>query len=541
MAELTIDQERAATEDLLSLPITAVTCLEDRAQVERSGVVEVAAGVRRLRIGPVTPLAVDRSLRAEAIDVSGVGDVGVTVVDARVVRAAVPAPPRPGEDASKLRTLVHDLKRDEDDLLMRQSRTRSALDVVRQARDELHRALGEFAGIEGDAPAVRFDTVDWAGRLAAVDAAEDQRHDELFRINEELSRVAARRRDAEAALGATEENPAELRAVVEVVVEAERAGPVELRVAHLVPCALWRPAYRATLAADGTALTLESDAVVWQRTGEDWTDVRLSLSTARPTLAARPPSLVEDELRLRDKSDEEKRTVEVDLREEEISKVGTVASSAADLPGVDDGGEVRVLAAPTPATVPSDGRAHRVHLTSFTAGSRTELAATPELSPLVTRVAHAPNEAGHVLLAGPVDLVRASGFVGRGQLKFTGQGEELRLSFGSEDTFRIVRHTSEEKTTKAVTGRTTTTRTVRVFVSHLSGDGEPVAVVLRERIPVSEVSAVEVALKTDACSPPPASVDAEGIVRYDLTLAPGERRAVTLVYELSASGKVAGL
>ena len=55
-----------------------------------------------------------------------------------------------------------------------------------------------------------------------------------------------------------------------------------------MPCALWRPAYRATLAADRDSVPLETDAFVWQDTGEDWDGVRLSLSTARPTLAAAP-------------------------------------------------------------------------------------------------------------------------------------------------------------------------------------------------------------------------------------------------------------
>jgi hypothetical protein len=137
--------------------------------------------------------------------------------------------------------------------------------------------------------------------------------------------------------------------------------------------------------------------------------------------------------------------------------------------------------------------------------------------------------------------------VGRGKLKFSGKGEEVRLPFGSEDTFRVVRHVSEQRDTKALTGRTTTTRTVRVFVSHLAGAGgpaaagEPVPVVLRERVPVSEVSAVEVSVREDACVPAPGKADAEGIVRYDLLLAPGERREIVLVYELSASGKVQGL
>ncbi|MCF2529518.1 DUF4139 domain-containing protein [Yinghuangia soli] len=536
------ERGEAAEKAPLALPITSVTCLEDRAQVERSGTVEVAAGVQRLRIGPVTALAVDRSLRADAVDVSGVGDLGVTVVDARVVRAAVVAPPTPAEDASKLRTLVFDLEQELGELARRRQRADAAFAVVRQAREELLRALGEFAGIEGDSSAVRFDTVDWAGRLEAVDAAAEERHEELYRIDREQERATARLSEARAALAASEEPPEGLSAVIEVVVEAQKPGPVQLTVVHLVPCALWRPAYRAVLAADGASLTLAADAMVWQRTGEDWTGVRLALSTARPTLAAAPPSLVDDELALRDKSDEEKKTVEVDIREEEIGKVGAVADNAADLPGVDDGGEVRVLAAPTPVTVPSDGRPHRVHLTSFTAAARTENAATPELSPLVTKVVHVPNEAGHVLLAGPVDLVRSSGFVGRGRLKFAGQGEEVRLPFGSEDTFRVVRHTSERKSTKALTGRSVTVRTVKVFVSHLAGEGPAVPVVLRERIPVSEVSAVEVRLRPEECDPAPAAgADAEGIVRYELTLAPGERREITLVYELSASGKVQGM
>ncbi len=44
-------------------------------------------------------------------------------------------------------------------------------------------------------------------------------------------------------------------------------GKVAVRLSYLVPCAVWRPAYRASLGAD--SVRLESEAVVWQRTGED--------------------------------------------------------------------------------------------------------------------------------------------------------------------------------------------------------------------------------------------------------------------------------
>lgn len=153
------------------------------------------------------------------------------------------------------------------------------------------------------------------------------------------------------------------------------------------------------------------------------------------------------------------------------------------------------------------------------------------------------NLSGHALLAGPVDLVRGSGFSGRGTLDFTAPGAPCELAFGSSDDYRVVRHAEETRDTAGITQRTVVTRTVRLHLSRFSAPGEhdERSVVLRERIPVSEVSAVEIRLHNNACSPVPDMVDAEGIVRWDVTLPPGGRRTVTLVYELSASAKVTGL
>ncbi|SDO19793.1 mucoidy inhibitor MuiA family protein [Actinacidiphila guanduensis] len=554
-----------AAEDALRLPITAVTCLEDRAQVERSGTVHLAAGVSRLRIGPVTPLAVDRSLRAEftadpqagqggspseegpiSAGTAGVRAAAPRVLDTRVVRVHTPPPPgEPGRDASVLRREVHALERESQEVRQLQERLESALAVVEQARADVHRDIVQGAGA-GDADPER-----WADRLDRVEQEAEARIGELHRQRRRLHDVEQELAEARAALAATENEPPLLTAHLEVVVEAGSAGAAHLKVAHLVPCAVWRPAYRATLAEDRGTVRVETDAFVWQRTGEDWDGVRLSLSTARPTLAASPPRLTEDVLTLRDRSAEERRTVEVDLREEEIATVGAESAPAATgtgaLPGLADGGAVRVLAAPRPVAVPGDGRPHRVHLSAFTAACRAEWSSAPELSPLVVTTARFTNEAGHVLLAGPVDLLRGSGFRGRGELPFAGVGEEVRLAFGSEDDFRVVRHVEERRDTAglaAINQRTVITREVRLFVSRLDAGPQAAGereVVVRERIPVSEVSAVEVRLLPGACAPDPGAPDAEGIVRYDLRLAPGERREITLAYEITAAASVTGL
>ncbi|MFF2354708.1 DUF4139 domain-containing protein [Kitasatospora sp. NPDC058115] len=508
------------------LPVTAVTCLEDRAQVERTATAELTAGVQRLRLGPLTALAVDHTLRAES------DTPGVRVLDARITRVWTPrAPLPPGPEDSELRHRLHALderRRAEDQLA---DRLEARLALLAQLAADLLREVGEGAGV-GEVERTR-----WHRELNRVDAERERAAEDLRAARHRLRALEKERGAALTAVEQAEEEPAELLAHLDLTVEAREAGPARLTVSHLVPCALWRPSYRATL-AEGV-LRLDSEAVVWQRTGEAWTGARLAFSTARSALATEPPALAEDVLTLRERTSGERRTVEVELREETISELRPDGV----LPGVDDGGEVRVLTAPAPATVPSDGRAHRVPLGSFEATAHSEYACAPELSPLVTQVVRFRSTAGHPLLAGPVELVRGSGFTGRGRLPFTAPGADAELSFGSSDGYRVVRETDERRSTAGLGQRSVTTRTVRLHLSRFSGPEErdEQVVAVRERVPVSEVSAVEVRLRKEECSPAPDAFDAEGVVRWDVPLGPGARRTLTLVYEVSASGKVAGL
>ncbi|MFJ7949236.1 mucoidy inhibitor MuiA family protein [Streptomyces sp. NPDC096354] len=513
----------------IALPVTAVTCLEDRAHIERDVVLDLEAGVQRLRLGPVSALAVDRTLHAELT-----ADHPATVLDARIVRSWTPRGPQPAtDDDSALRHRVHTLEEERLALGQRRDRLQARLDLLGRLAADLLREIGEGAG-SGETERSR-----WTTELDRVDAERDAHGKQLRTVETRLAALGVELGEAQRAMQLSEDEPAELVGHVELTVETATAGPVGLRLSHLTPCALWRPAYRAVL--DGDSLTLETDAMVWQRTGEDWSDVRLTLSTARSALATDPPRLSEDRLTLKDRSAAERRTVDVELREEEIGALGP--APVLGLPGLDDGGEARVLRSPAPVSVPGDGRAHRVPLSAFTTAARSEYACSPELSPLVTQVVRFDNLSGHALLAGPVDLVRGSGFSGRGTLDFTAPGAPVELAFGSCDDYRVVRHTEESRDSAAITQRTVVTRTVRLHLSRFSAPGEygERMVVLRERIPVSEVSAVEIRLHKDWCSPAPDVVDAEGIARWDVALPPGGRRTVTLVYELSASAKVTGL
>ncbi len=499
-----------------------VIVMEDRAQVERRGTLSLAGGISTVELPGFPLVAVDRSLSVEA--------TGATVHEARLVRrwkqkekGGLPA------DASDLRKRVQtliDTQYTHDSDVYRLTTRREALNVARQT---LLQSMGQRVGY-GEA-----DVAAWQTQLEAL-SAQQRENDEAVRAAQ--SAVESVKRELHAtrqALVLAEERVEDLECFLSLTLEGQ--GDVAVRVSYLVPCAVWRPAYRATLS--GEQVLFESEAVVWQRTGEAWNDVQLEFSTARPTLGTTPPTLVDDWLSLRPKTSIEKRVVDVTVREEVIQTAGEVSTTVPELPGLDDGGEARLITAPGRSTVPSDGQPHRVPLGRFEAKATLELVCPPEFSPLAFTVARFPNAGSSVLLAGPVDLIRSAGFVGRSQVSFTAPQETLKLSFGSEDGVRVTRVVDEKVDEARLTGRKTTKKVVTLHVSNASR--EPRRLNLEERLFVSEVKEVEVQVLQKECDPAPNAVSKDGIARMEIALAPNATKTVKFVWEVSAASKVAGL
>lgn len=67
----------------------------------------------------------------------------------------------------------------------------------------------------------------------------------------------------------------------------EGSGPREVRLDYVVPAPIWKTAYRLILDAEGTA-RLQAWAIIENASGDDWSDVELTLSSGAPvTLAQR--------------------------------------------------------------------------------------------------------------------------------------------------------------------------------------------------------------------------------------------------------------
>lgn len=514
-----------------------VTLFEDRAEVTRSATVTVAAGAGWVAIAGVSPYVDERSVQARVLAPAEAAPK-VRVLSARVsFRAHV-------ERA---------LGREEIDALEKEAR------LAERRLAEANLALDRAARAEWRAKSM---TVKWLDGVSAVPRGAREAEalaswrEALTSIGqsgaEALAAAAAAREAKQAATDELERTRARLaegsvekpryEALIEVQLEGEAETEAAIEVTYRVPNALWRPEHVVRLAApvEGNAartapLEVVTMATVWQRTGEAWDDVEARFSTARPAKVATPPQLTDDTLTARRKTDAERSRVEVDMREQAVMVAGLDRGARAvdEMPGVDDGGEPVLLAPRAKVSIASDGRPFRVEVQRVTVDATIERVLFPEVAPVAHVRATATLAKGGPLLAGPVRIARGKSLTGRAKIGFIGKGEPFEVGLGTDDGVRVRRTQTEKRDTTAVIGTQKIRREVKVFLSNLGSERKKVLVT--ERIPVSEIEDVEIALT----EPGGFKLEAkDGFLKREVDLGPNATETLELGYEIKAGSKV---
>ena len=510
----------------LVLPIVQVTVLEDRAHIVREGVVRVPAGASVHRIERVAPVLSDKTLVARV-------EGAAQLVDVRAEREVLHRSPAecdedgPDADWATLRDAERDARRTVEATDHAIGAIDADLSALHQIRDRLLREVAE------DVALGRHEAERWDQELALI------RTKGLALLAERAEHVAARELrqrsldDIKKRRAAAMQRDTKRIARLYLQLAADDAGEVRVRVEYLVPGACWRPHHTAALRGD--ALDFRSDGCVWQCTGEDWEDVALRFSTERPSLGAEPPTLAEDVLRTRRRAEQ----VEVEVREQVVENTGLgSASTASEMPGIDDGGEALALEAEGRVTVRSDGRPHRFPMMRFASPARVEHVLIGERTTAVLLRSEHTHRGDHPILAGPVDLLRDSGFVGRSTLLYVAPKERFELGWGPEPTLRVHREvTHHEEKARMLSSWRETKHSVRIRISNLGP--APFSIQVTERIPVSEVEKVEVALDRDGTRPL-TSPDGDGIVRLPLEVPAFHRAEATVAWTVRRHDSVVG-
>ncbi len=522
----------------LKAPVVEVTVLEDRAHVVRRGTVDLHGGMTRLRVQAVAPVLADKTLCASVVQV-GQKSADVSrerINDVRVKRSRLVL----GEDKpEQRRTLEAELEQQ----LRALEQLRARHELLRSQQTSLDGVADvTVTDIGVDVSYGQSAAESWEQALAQISGQEEavrrQRLALEFDIAEQeqlISRLRAR-------MSATAQVSDTAAAEVIVEVWAAAAGHYSVQVDYIVPGACWRPYHRAQLVelvqGQEPVLHFASEGCVWQSTGEDWTDVQFIFSTERPSLGMEPPQLATEVLHAQRKSE----VLVVEVREQEVQTTGLGVAPkqrSAELPGIDDGGEALKLRSTTKASVPGDGRPHRVPLMAFTSPTSIESVLMPELAEAVILKSSHVNRSQLPILAGPVDLVRAGGFVGRSSLLFIAPGENFAIGWGPDGALRVQRSVELTKEDRGVMSSwTSQAHVVKVKISNLGAQERTVHVT--ERVPVSEIEKLRIEVDAGATSDKQ-KPDQNGFVRWRLELPAFGRKTVELRYVVRKHGDVVGI
>ena len=510
--------------------IQAVTVNPDGASVTRRVKAKTSGRKGKVVFQGLTAGLDEASLRAKvaggAIRVSGIASEWEGNTEA------------PREAVKKLETQIRES----------QARIQSENDAI-QAISVRHAVLEQYRmhskeAIANQASEAGPATARWKAAVAFVTKEQEA-------ISAEIRERQERVRKEQEALNALQSELARLQAPsdrltrrVEVELESDAASAEgELALEYTVRDARWYPAYDVRAAEDGTKLTFTYYGTVVQGTGEDWKDVDLTLSTAKPTESAQVPTLTTVRLSGHKR---EKRPVTIvsygqEAKKERADGVGRATAGGEGRAEIDDRGLAVTFGIKGKESLPADRRPHKVEVTTVALDAALGYEAIPKVSPWVFLKAAAKNSTPFPILAGPVDVFRSSGYVGTGNLDYIAPGEEFAVSLGVDEELKVRRVIDErvDRAPKLFNSTRTIAYGYTIEVSNFKTAAQTITVV--ENIPVSQRKEIKVSVREGTTKPDEKNDD--GFLRWKVDLKPGEQKTVMFGYLVEApeSFQIGGL
>ncbi len=513
--------------------IVTATVFPDRAEVVRVMEVSLTEGQGTIVVGDLPANLISESVRVRG---QGVGVVLIGSVETRRVFAEDVV----GEEERRLGGKIESL-RDEirvlDDGI---AATRIKLDFIKALGHEIPKTVNEEIG-RGD-----IDPKSWSEAWSTVGQGADEALEEIRAADLAKRNIGRKIEQLQRQLAQVQTGR---KASIEVHVNVEAPAPTKARLwlSYQLPGASWRPLYESRLDSQARVVRLTQIGEVSQRTGEDWTGVALTLSTARPgagvvmpdlqtwfidLLAQRPPIVREMTLQ---KSRVEA-TVETDYQNQLAAAPADqprerAVARKANLVAAEFSAAYRI---PGSVNVSADNSAHKFTIDEREIEARLAVRIVPKVTPRAYLYGEMILAGEEALLPGPVAVFRDDAFSGSSRISMVRPGEMIELSFGIDDKFRIEHRMVEgERSEEGLINKQQ--RHERRFVTKIvSHHAKPIEATLMERLPVPLDERIEVETPPDSTPATETHLDGrKGVLAWTYTYAPNEEREIRFAYAVN--------
>jgi len=327
-----------------------------------------------------------------------------------------------------------------------------------------------------------------------------------------------------------------------ILVDVQAQGPktVSLSVSYLVRGASWQPLYDARADFEKTKVELVSYGIIKQVTGEDWQDVEISLSTAKPSIGGNMPYVAPWVLRpyqprvLKMKNAGSGFARQRAAFEEEKADLMDLAAPSVPYAQAEEKGIAVVYKLPNKASIKSDGSEQKLPVSSQILNADFKYSAYPRavlMAYLGSRVTNGPNLQ---LLGGRVNIFLSGDFVGTSTIENIGPGEEFDLYLGADENVKVKREQIEKKVDETIIGNIPSPNKKTTFTYKLKAENyknKKIYLKLFETMPVSEDDRIKA--KIVNVSPEPKEKDwkdRKGVWLWELELNPKEKKEITYTF-----------
>lgn len=514
-----------------SIPITDVVLYPGSATVERAA--HVSAGMTQLEIKGLPANFDTQTIRVQADPGIHVGQV-VTQDAGRTEATGT----REAEIEAKIQALQD---------------KQAALDVDAKSAALVQHYLENLNGSGAAAGGQAQPLID-AKSMATV--IETIRHGATDAF-ERMQKVAVQKRDIGESIKALQRDLARVRSGtkdernITVTLAVQQAGTV--RLSYQINGAGWKPGYRAALDSATSTLELERLATISQKTGEDWSGVRMKLSTGQPRLSPQAPEpnpwlltyykpqpVLAKSFAARSAPAPSYAPAPQAVMAYDMAKSEEADSYQAPILEVENTFATE-FEVPARVTLPADGREISVNLSAQSLPVKQKVRIAPRIDTVAVVTAEAARPTG-VWLSGGIQLFRDGNYVGATQWNAQAS-ERFVFPFGRDDLVRVkVDRAQQQSGTGGLLSQHAERHVADVYTL-TSHHKTPVDLLVLESTPVSTSDEV----KVESVFQPKPTLESweqrQGVVGWEKSLAPAESLKISVDYKLSypKDGSVAGL
>ena len=328
---------------------------------------------------------------------------------------------------------------------------------------------------------------------------------------------------------------------VQVVLEAKGEEEVVLKLSYVVSGASWYPVYDVRVNSDEHEVSLAYKAMVSQRTGEDWENIQLQLSTAKPHISGEPPKLNNwflSRYRPPKKSKQLTAMVARSASYEEVEEDRFYREEAKEMERtgatVDKKAASVVFGVGSETTVLSDNQAQQVNILHRSYKTEFVHIVVPAKSTHAYLKAKITNDSDYPLLKGQANIFMDNHFVAKSKIPFTASNANFEIGLGIDEAVKVTYQTlqSLRKTVGFIKNKEKMLYAYQTTIEN--NKSRAIHLTLHNQIPISNDNDIEVELIE-----PNYEEDSESLKKNDLghiewiyNIETGKKQIIDLKYSV---------